>query len=139
MSLTYEQAVDEIHELWQAAWEETGYDFFYDEIADDRSATNDPFAYFMVRHSLGQQASISGGNGFAMYERRGNAITQIFTPTAKGLPERYQLSKVVSDAFEGKSTPGGVWFRNLRINEIGREGQFFQTNVTVEFLYDETK
>lgn len=48
------------------------------------------------------------------------------------------LAVVARHAFEGKHV-GDVWFRNARIEEIGVDGAWFQTNVTVDFMYDEIR
>jgi hypothetical protein len=41
------------------------------------------------------------------------------------------------DVFQGKSTPGGVWFRDVRLLETDAEGHWSQVNVVADFTYDE--
>ena len=51
-----------------------------------------------------------------------------------------QLATIVKDAFEGVATsPGRVLFRNVRYNEVGQDGQWFQQNVLADFEYDEVR
>jgi hypothetical protein len=138
-SLTYKVARREILARFKAAWDTTTFQAFYDDVKKQRSKDEDPWAVITYRHAGGRQTTLSGAVGTRTFTRTGTLTVQIFTPSGKGLQEAYELAKVVSDAFEGTSTPGGAWFRNVRLNEVGRDGEFFQLNVIVEFLYDEVK
>jgi hypothetical protein len=66
---------------------------------------------------------------------------QVFVPNSQhvGLADVEKYATIVRDAFEGKGTPSGIWFRNAAINEIGVDGPWYQMNVVVEFVYDEMK
>lgn len=139
MSLTHQQARDEILDVFKAAWDPTGYDVHYEDVRKQRNKDEEPWAIVTLKHASGFQATLSGAVGSRTFARLGFLTVQIFTPNGKGLQEAYDLAKVVSDVFEGTSTPGGVWFRNVRLNEVGRDGEFFQLNVIVEFRYDEVK
>ena len=138
MSLTYKQANDEILSLLKAAWDPTGHKMFWEGVRDQRETDMSPWATVVVRHAAGQQDTL-GGKGHRQFLRLGAVVVTINTPSSSGLSEGYNLAKVVADAYEGVSSPNGVWFRNVRINELGREGTFFQTNVVVDFEYYETK
>lgn len=138
MSLTYEQAVDEILTIFKTAWDTTTYDVFYQSVKTSRGSSTDPWAVVSISHAGGFQATLSGVTGSKTYRRQGELEVHIFTAVGKGLQEFYNLAKVVTDAYEGSST-GGVWFRNVRINEIGRDGEFVQNRVVVDFQYDEIK
>jgi hypothetical protein len=136
--MTFEEASDEILDILNTAWLTTGHKMFYENTRDQREEDDSPWAVAILRHIGGLQATL-GGRGVRKFDRFGLLTVQIYTPTAKGLQESYRLAKVMTDAFEGESSPSGVWFRNVRINEAGRDGQFTQTNVIVEFRYDEIK
>lgn len=133
--MTPEQAVDEMLTLFKNAWDPTGRKAFYEGVEADRQADNASFASVTVRHTGGRNASV----GDAFFRRDGILFIQIYVPTGKGLQESYQLAKVVLDAYEGKRTPGGAWFRNSKMNEAGRDGRFAAMNVIVEFTYYEEK
>lgn len=137
MSYTYEEAYDLMMTLFKTAWDGTGHRAFYENIENDRETDDTAFAHVSISHASGFQATL-GGTGSRIFRRTGVITIMIYTQAGKGLQESHQLAKVAADAFEGQST-GGIWFRNVRINEIGREGAFYQTNVIVEFEYDETK
>lgn len=138
MSLTYKQANDDILSLLKTAWDTTGHVMFWEGVRDQREVDMSPWATVVVRHAAGQQDTL-GGVGSRQFLRLGTLIVTINTPSSSGLSEGYNLAKVVADAYEGVASPNGVWFRNVRINELGREGTFFQTNVLVDFEYYETK
>lgn len=139
MSLTYQQARDEMFSVFKTAWDATGYPVHYEDVYKPRSKDEKPWATVTLKHASGFQSTLSGVTGSKTFTRLGFITTQIFVPTGKGLQEAYDLAKVISDAFEGTSTPGGVWFSNVTLNEVGREGEFFQLNVVIEFRYDEIK
>lgn len=138
MSLTYAQANDEVLAQLKAVWDPTGHKLFYEDVRDQKETDMSPWATVVVRHAAGQQDSL-GGRGNRSFLRLGVLIVTINTPSGSGLSEAYALAKVVADAYEGASSPNGVWFRNVRINELGRDGTFYQTNVLVDFEYTETK
>jgi hypothetical protein len=65
---------------------------------------------------------------------------QIFTFYGKGGSLSDDLATIAKNAFEGVTTsPGRVIFRDVRSQEIGQEGQWFQTNVLADFEYDEIR
>lgn len=109
-----------------------------------------PWARVTVQHAGGGQHSL-GETGARRFERTGIASVQVFTPLGKGVTLGHRLTKIALDAFEGKSTPGGVWFRDCRVREVGRtellDGHkalkvldpWDQTNVVCPFTYDEVK
>lgn len=138
-SLTYREAKDEILAIFKAAWDPTGWPVHYQDVRKQRSSDENPWAVVTLNHSAGFQDTLSGVIGSRTFTRLGFLTTQIFVPVGKGLQEAYDLAKIVSDAFEGASTPGGVWFRDVRLNEVGRDGEFFQLNVVADFRYDEIK
>jgi len=138
MSLTYAEANDEILTILKGVWDPTGHELFYDDIREQRENDQSPWALVVVRHAAGQQDTL-GGQGNRSFLRLGTMIVTINTPSGSGLSTAYALAKVVADAYEGASSPNGVWFRDVRINELGRDGTFYQTNVLVDFEYYETK
>lgn len=139
MTLTYDQAKNEIQKVLYDAWNTTGYQIHFEEVYKERSANKDPWAVSQMRHYSGRQTTLCNADGEKRFTRQGVLTVQIFVPGGKGLSTAYNLGKVVSDAFEGVSNSSGVWFRSVRIREVGRDGEFFQLNVIVDFQYDEIK
>lgn len=138
MSLTYKEAIDDIQTIFLNAITPSGVQVHWENVRDQRDPSEDAWVQFVIRHASGRQASL-GGVGGRDFERQGTAIAAIFAPIGKGLSESYDLAKTVADAYEGVHSPNGVWFRNVRIQEIGRDGEFHQTQVLIEFEYYETK
>lgn len=143
MSLTRRQAITEILTLFKTAWEatESGDLVKYDNVANDNvpPTTQVSWARVKTRHTTAQQASLSGALGTRRFERHGILTIQIFEPTGKGLSGATDLPKIIQDAYEGEETANGVWFRDVVLNEIGPDGDFFQTNIVASFEYDQIK
>lgn len=136
--MNMEQAVDDILDLFKAAWDATGHEVLYEQTRDQRDTSTSPWAVVLVRHEDGFQDTL-GGQGNSSFIRLGSIQVDIHIPSATGLPVGYQLAKVVADAYEGVTSPNGVWFRRVRVNEMGRDGSFFILKVLANFEYYETK
>lgn len=149
MSLTIEQARDEIHTLFKTAWdagiETTGKVVHYWDAkkavptTNDADSNPDSWARITLQHAVGSQASLANRSGQKRFRRSGLVTVQVFTPLGTGLNIGDKIYKIVVDAFEGKVTPGNVWFRNVRLNEVGPSGSWFQANIIADFEYDEIK
>lgn len=137
MSLTPAEAIDDINGMILTAVGSTA-EILWDDVEKPREKTEDPFIRFANRHAGGRQVTF-GPIGQRMFERDGVSIASIYTPTGNGLSDSYALVKTIMDAFDGKHSPNGVWFKNVRLQEIGSEGAFHQMNVLFEFSYHEIK
>ena len=138
MSLTHKEAVDDITLIFKTVWDTTGHEVFYESVRNQREDDNSSWASFSIRHASSTQRTL-GGQGNRIFTRTGFVIVSIFFQVGKGLSEGYALAKVVTDVYEGICSPNGVQFRDIRLQEIGRDGQFFQINVLIDFEYDEIK
>jgi len=141
---TRTQAVDEINTVflnaWTAALQDTSQIKWENVSAVDTPPTdNTPWARFTLRHTNSSATSLTGVIGNRRYTRRGVISAQLFQPIGSGLSGDTDLAKIVQEAFEGHTTAGGVIFRGVSINEIGSDGDFFQTNVVSFFEYDEIR
>lgn len=138
MSLTHEQAVSDMSAMFKAVWDATGYQVRWENVREQRDVVDRPWASFVIRHATGSQVSL-GGVGERTFSRPGTIIISVFAPIGNGLSTSYALAKIAANAYEGKHSPNGVWFRNVSVREIGREGEFFQVNAVIDFDYDEIK
>ncbi len=136
LSITFKQATDEMLTMVKAAWDPTGHEMFYESVREQRETDDTPWASTVIRHASGRQLTFGKP---AQFERIGTIIVSVYAQVGKGLSDPYALAKILADAFEGQSSPSGVWFRNVRINEIGRDGQFTQVNMLTDFTYTEVK
>lgn len=142
-----ETAIDEMLSLVNKHWSsETPAvndgdvaELVFDETGNPKSKKHDaPWARVTVRHNDGQQRSM-GTRGNRRFERSGQVIIQVFAPKSEGVTLRSKLGKIAIDSLEGNSTPGGVWFRNVRAQELGPDGAWSRVNVVADFSYDEIK
>jgi len=138
MTLTVAQARDDMTKMVKDVWP-TGKTLVYDDIAGAEIPSADLWGRVTIRHVEGFQSTLSGALGKQRYTRIGVLTVQIFAASGKGLSDADATAKIVLDAFEGKASPGGVWFRNGKVQEVGPDGNFFQMNVTFTFEYDEVK
>ena len=85
------------------------------------------------------QASFRNGECGQSYENDGLVFVQIFCPSDDTKSDEYgrKLAAVARDAFRGKRTPGGVVFRNARVNELPAEPQWVKFNSVAEYEYYE--
>lgn len=158
-SLSYEAARDEIFTMFMEAWTQgtpplNGGSLFpvHWMGLEESSAPNADLTYAAVylSHLPDPRQTLTGGAGTVRYERRGLLTVQLHVPIDDGQALRLgpKLAKIIVDAYEGKHSPSGVWFRNVRIQEIGtasgglatqRSSERYQINVYAEFIYDEIK
>lgn len=141
MTATFAEARDEmlaqVYDAWIAA--NPTYPMLFDDRMGSKPPSETPWARTTVRHNRGDQETLANAIGTRLFSRDGLITVQIFTPIGAGLQLSDTLAKVIADALEGQATPSGVWFRNVRLREVGPDGSFYQTNVIGEFVYDEAK
>lgn len=111
----------------------------YEEAGDPspRDQT-EPWGRLTVTLANARQATF-GAIGNRRFERMGLVTMQLFVPKARGVTVNARLAKIATDSMEGKSSPLGVWFRNVRATELGPEGPWYRTNVVADFVYDDIK
>lgn len=145
MTLSRADAIDEIIEPFHLAWAPRPVK--YDNVAkDDVPPPADPdpdndvsWARFVLRHGASGQATLANFQGQRRWRRTGGIVVQLFTIKGEGLSGSPDLPTLVQNVYEGLATPGAVWFRDVSVNEIGPDGNWFQTNVVAFFEYDEIK
>jgi hypothetical protein len=131
--MTPQEARDEIMALFVAGWSSTGIDLRFWNAPGPLPKDRSPWARILVKHTQGGNASISSKR----FMRSGVIFVEIYTPVGGGFTQADDLAKIAMDVFQGKSTPGGVWFRNVRLVETDAEGHWSQVNVIADFTYDE--
>ena len=89
---------------------------------------------------VGKQVTLADDTGKSLFRNYGIVAVQVFAQMRDntGPMVSRRLAQVVKNAFQGKATPN-VWFREAAYNEIGREGAWYQINVTANFEWDEVK
>lgn len=150
MSLTPSEARDEMFSLFSVAWATdapaiAGYAPEVRWQGKEEPAAPDASKFWVrvsTQHVFEEQKSLTTevtGQGKRRYEVSGLIFVQLFCPKSnpRATEQGYLLAQVARAAFRGKSTPGNVWFYNVRINELPEEDQFYRFNIIGEYEYDE--
>lgn len=92
-------------------------------------------AYFEAtfRHAVAPQSSLADTNGQRIWTPMGVASATVHVPIARGLKQGYTLAQGLTDALRGSR--GDVWFRNIRLRELGSEGGYERVQVLWDFEY----
>jgi hypothetical protein len=121
-------------------------DLIYDDVdITDRPVTTDgdgviPWAATFIRHTGARQSAIAAdGSARSRWERSGVLAIELHTPLGKGRTSMDLALQAMMDGLEGAATANGVWFRNVRPSEIGREGGWYKASVLADFEYDQIK
>lgn len=147
--MTHEEARDAMYQMFREEWAANSGDIvggsapeviYHGVSVDTPPALTLPYARASVKHFTGGQGSL-GEVGNRLFNRTGAVFVQVFVPTGIGnyLTIALRLGRIALAAFEGRSSPGGIWFRSCRLTEIGPSDGRYQVNVTAEFTYDEVK
>lgn len=91
-----------------------------------------------IQHNGGGQGSLSNESGVRRWERSGIYSIQVFAPVGDGSKAGYLAAQSVVDALQVASH-ANLWYRNIRMREVGVSGAFRQLNVTAEFEYDDVR
>ena len=136
--ITYDQGRDAILAPFKAVWVD-GLNYpaqYTDRNGGEPPTTQTPWARAIVRHVNGNQASLSCENGQARWGSQGTLYIQVFAPIGDGSKAAYDAAQALAQAYRGTRSDL-VWFRNIRINEVGTSGAFEQVNFICEFQYDD--
>lgn len=136
--MTSQEAKDAMLAIFKAAWDLTGYPAKYEYVPGEKPTTQTPWARVNVRHYVGRQSSLGGGNGSIRYTETGTITVQVFAPVGDGSKACYAAAQIVKNAFRDARHPS-VWFTSVRMTEVGADGAFDQINVLATFSYDDVR
>lgn len=139
VTATQEVASDEMLAMFKTAWDTTSLIAVYENVRGATPTAQAAWARPIIRHDPKGSQSLTGALNKIKYERHGRMVVSIFIPNGNGLSLGRSLGKIVADAFEGKKSDSGVWFRNIRIVEVGPDDEWYMFNVGLDFVYDEIK
>lgn len=147
--MTPEQARDELFGMLWDAWQLNAGTaaggpipalLWEDQELPEPPPQGSAYARATLKHSTGRQSALAGADATRRYTRTGLLIIQCFGPRDEsGLAIAQALAVVAKDAFEGRSSSGGAWFRNCRTEEIGPETGWWQVNAVAEFTYEQVR
>ena len=146
---TAREALDATGTMFKDAWDASGLTTGKLIQWDNVQAVNPPgqdadgqpeiYAKFFMRHATGDQRSLAAPDGRRKFTHVGTMTIQTFTPSGMGTGAPLDVAQVVKHAFEGKKSLNNVWFRDVRYNERGTEGNHYQIDVLATFEYDEIR
>jgi Bacteriophage related domain of unknown function len=136
---TASEARDQMFAVFKAAWDTTPVptNVVYPDKASQVIPAGQAYARLSVRHADGHQSSLGGAMGAKRYTQTGTLWVQVFAPVGDGLVTAYALAQTVVNAY--RTARGTVWFRNVRMQEVGNAGAFEQINVLATFNYDDVR
>jgi len=150
MTVGYSEARNQMFALFKAAWDAgsaaiVGYVpevRWQDNELADKPQSGKHWCRASTQSVIERQATLSdcvGEPGKKRYESAGLVFVQLFAPksVANASEKAQQLAVIARNAFRGKSTAGGIWFYNVRINNLAAENLFYRFNVVAEYEYDE--
>lgn len=84
-----------------------------------------------VKHANGTRATLG-----KLAERRqtGVVFVELFTPARDGMNVADRISDAIATAYN--QSEGEVWYHDVSVQEIGVDGGWMKTNVTIQFDYD---
>ncbi len=148
MPVDYFTAIDEIGTLFQESWNENAIDAVgyvpavrWQNIQyEDKPEVQYPsklWARLTVESADERQTTLR--LNCQRFTISGLVFVQIFAPPAIDMANEYlqKLAVVARNAFRGKSTDGGIWFRNFAIKPLPPENSWLRINVAGEFEFDE--
>lgn len=150
MSLTLQETIDEILARFKEVWDTTDYaanvvwpdvplvPALQQMIAGANGVELEPWVRITIRPNLRRLKSIAGA-GNRLYTRNGILFVELFVPTGDGNTESNQLAELISNKFEGVSSPYYVWYRETRIAQNGVEGLWSRQTITVEWESEERR
>jgi len=106
----------------------------------------DPSKYwvrFSMRGVMSRQSAFimndNPGPSPQEYDTNGLIFVQVFAPMSEvnGFAQGGLLAELAQAIFRGAETPSGVFFRNVRINELEDDTKSFRWNVIAEYEFSE--
>lgn len=143
--MTYEQAINDMFSqfftIWQAgASAIVGYtpEVIWHGVEEGVTPDRSKFwARASHKTALTEQAAFTVGSKH--FTTKGILYIQVFCPftTQKAVGLGRKLAVLVRNAYSGKESAGGVWFRNPKIVDRPVDKDWFQLVVSVEYTFDE--
>ena len=147
MPATYEEAIDQLFETFKTAWDAdtTAIVGYVPEIrwqgveSPNAPDTSKYWARASQQTVMESQTTLANEAGCIRYTAEGIVFIQVFCPKSDSLSMENgrKLAMVGKEGFRGKKTSGGIWFRNVRIQELPAEMKWNRLNVMAEYEYDE--
>jgi Bacteriophage related domain of unknown function len=136
--MTFDEARDIILGVFKAAWDPTGFPAIWTDVPGSPPTNETVWSRITIRHATGNQASLAGADSTRRWNRTGMVYVQVFAPIGDGSKAGYNASQLVVNALQA-SRHSDIWFKDVRMNEVGVSGAFEQFNVLATFSYDDVR
>lgn len=135
---TLQAANEAMAQRFVDVWTPTGHPFTLENEKFDPPVSG-PWARFTSRIRGATQETLGRANN-RRFQRTGSVFIQIYVENDDGTNTSKTLAQTVMDGFEGiRITGTTVRFLDVIPREVGQDGKWHQTNVEVNFQFDETK
>jgi hypothetical protein len=88
-----------------------------------------------VKHGNGTRASLGRADKKSKHTQTGFVFVEIYTPSEDGLRDSDILSAAFAANFRNPAD-GDIWFLDVSEAEMGKDGNWFRSDVIAEFEYD---
>lgn len=95
------------------------------------------YARVSIKTAIGRQGSLTGGNGTTIWDRLGTLWIEVRAPVGDGLVAAYSAAQELVNAYQ--AAQGSVWYRNIRMVEVGEDGAFQRVDVKADFEYTDVR
>jgi hypothetical protein len=137
-NLTYQQATNDVYGDVKTAADSVSLQIYWEDVPKARDTDEDPYVYVNLRIDESGQATL-GGTGKRQFERFGTLVMTIYSRQGQGLQSARSLATTLGNAFEGKKSVNGAWYRNVLVTPVGRDGLFQRYEIAVTFRFTEIK
>lgn len=148
--LTYPEAVDNMNARFLAAWnaETAAIVGYVPEIRWDGNEKKAPppgglyFVIHSVQNVKDGQSTLSNNvsrPGVKRFTSIGLVIMQLYMPknVQDPKPNGRALAMIAKNAYRSGDNSSGIWFKNVRINDLPSFEDWYRLNVIAEYQYDE--
>lgn len=133
--MTIDEAINTMIAVFRECWEPTGFLVKFPD-SNFTAPTDQPYAVVSYQFSNNGKVSLSDHIGRRIYARSGTFYIQIFTPTNDAVKNGCELSQNVINTFENAHNDN-LRFDNIYPVRVGQDGNFYQTNVLVNFYFED--
>lgn len=135
--MTAQEAIDTMLGIVNTWASDAGYPVGYEDVPNAQPlppTSEQVWARAIVRHATSDAGSLTGAEGAIRYQTNGFVWVQIFAPKGDGGLAGRAAAQLLLSAF--RAARMAVWFRNVRMNELGSDGAWTRYDVKADFEYD---
>ena len=131
------QARDDVFALVKTVLETQNIEAIWQDDLEEHDV-DVPAVSVSMYHFNGSQTSIGNATGSTRWRQEGNVEVRIRFPVKNGgLTKADDLTTMLENVFRSKSTPNGVWFRDVTGREVPPKDGNVRVEITAQFTYQE--